>query len=99
MGIIDSFTKNNTDINDEVIAGNMIGSAKSAADAYLNATMTSSTPELRAIYSSSLNQIIGGHSALTDLAVNRGWASPYNEPSQQLADTFSKSQTTVDNER
>ena len=53
--------------------------------------MTSATPELRAIYSSSLNQIIGGHSALTDLAINRGWVSPYDEPSQQLADTFNKS--------
>lgn len=96
MGIMNNIAKNNTDVNDEVIAGNMISSAKSAADAYLNATMTSSTPELRAIYSSSLNQIIGGHSALTDLAVNRGWVSPYSAPSQQLAETFSKSQTTVD---
>ena len=96
MGIMNNIAKNSTDINDEVIAGNMIGSAKSAADAYLNATMTSSTPELRAIYSSSLTQIIGGHSALTDLAVNRGWVSPYNEPSQQLADTFKKSQSTVE---
>jgi len=97
MGVINNIMKNNTEINDEVIAGNMIGSAKSAADAYLNATMTSSTPELRAIYSSSLNQIIGGSSALTDLAVNRGWVSPYNAPSQQLADTFNKSQATVEN--
>ncbi|MBU3130377.1 spore coat protein [Clostridium tagluense] len=96
MGIImDNIVKNNTDINDEVIVGNMIGSAKSAADAYLNATMTSATPELKAIYSSSLNQIIGGHSALTELAVNRKWVSPYDAPSQQLANTFSKSETTV----
>lgn len=99
MGIMSSITKNNTDINDEVIAGNMIGSAKGAADAYLNATMASSTPELRAIYSSSLNQIIGGHSALTDLAINRGWVAPYNDPSQQLSETFSKSQTTVDTDK
>jgi spore coat protein CotF len=97
MGMImNNIVKGNTDINDEVIAGNMIGSAKSAADAYLAATMTSATPELRAIYSSSLNQIIGGHSALTDLAINRGWVSPYDAPSDQLANTFSKSQTTVE---
>ncbi len=94
---MNSIAKNTTDLNDEIIAGNMIGSAKTAADAYLNATMTSATPELRAMYSSSLNQIIGGHSALTDLAVNRGWVSPYSEPAQQLAETFSKSQRTVDN--
>lgn len=96
MGIIGNIAKGNMDINDEVIAGNMIGSAKSAADAYLNATMTSSTPELRAIYSSSLTQIIGGHSALTDIAVNRGWVEPYSDPSQQLADTFNKSQDAVE---
>ena len=98
MGLMNNIAKNNTDINDEVIAGNMIGSAKSAADAYLNATMTSATPELRAIYSASLTQIIGGSSAITDLAVNRGWVSPYNPPSQQLADTFSKSQTVTPTE-
>ena len=58
-------------------------------------TMTSATPELKAIYSSSLNQIIGGHSALTELAINRKWASPYDAPAQQLAMSFSKSETTV----
>lgn len=94
--IINNIVKGNTDINDEVIAGNMIGSAKSSADAYLTATMTSATPELRAIYTASLSQIIGGHSALTDLAINRGWVSPYDAPSNQLANTFSKSQTTVE---
>ena len=97
MGMImNNIVKGTTDINDEVIVGNMIGSAKSSADAYLTATMTCATPELRAIYSSSLNQIIGGHSALTDLAINRGWVSPYSAPSDQLAETFSKSQTTVE---
>ncbi|MBU3108549.1 spore coat protein [Clostridium gasigenes] len=97
MGMItNNILKNNTDINDEVIAGNMIGSAKSAADAYLAATLTSATPELRAMYSTGLTQIIGGHSALTDLAINRKWVSPYDAPSQQLADTFSKSETTVE---
>lgn len=93
---MNNIVKGNTDINDEVIAGNMIGAAKSSADAYLTATMTSATPELRAIYSASLNQIIGGHSALTDLAINRGWVSPYSAPTDQLATTFSKSQTTVE---
>ncbi|MBZ9607969.1 spore coat protein [Clostridium estertheticum] len=97
MGMItNNIVKNNTDINDEVIAGNMIGSAKSAADAYLAATLTSATPELRAIYSASLTQIIGGHSALTDLAVNRKWVSPYDAPSQQLVNSFNKSKSTVE---
>lgn len=99
MGIINNIVNGNTDINDEVIAGNMIGSATSAADAYLAATLTSSTPELRALYSTSLNGIIGGHSALTALAVTRGWAKPYDAPTQQLDESYKKSETTVENKK
>jgi spore coat protein CotF len=78
--ILSNIVQKTTDINDEVISGNMLASAKSAADAYLNATMTSTTPELRALYSSSLNQVVGGHSALTELNINKGWINPYNPP-------------------
>ncbi len=87
--------KNMTDINDEVIADNMMASAKGAADAYLNATVACSTPELRAIYGSSLNQVIGGHTALMELAIKKGWENPYKSPSQQLTDVYSKSKTTT----
>ena len=87
--------KNMTDINDEVIANNMLASAKGAADAYLNATMGSSTPELRALYGSSLNQVVGGHTALMELAVKKGWENPYNSPSQQMQDAYNKSQNTT----
>lgn len=93
--ILSSIVKNTTDINDKVISGNMLASAKSAADAYLNATMTSTTPELRALYSSSLNQVVGAHSALTELTVNRGWINPYSSPTQQLSDVVNKTETTV----
>lgn len=93
--ILSNIVQNTTDINDEVIAGNMLAAAKSAADAYLNATMTSTTPELRALYSSSLNQVVGGHSALTELSINRGWNKPYDPPAQQLSDVVNKAGTTV----
>ncbi|MDU4889788.1 MAG: spore coat protein [Clostridium sp.] len=91
--IIGNLIKNNVNINDEVISTNMLSSGKAAADAYLNATLTSSTPELRAIYSAGLSQIVGGHTALTELAVNKGWAKPYNSPIQQLTDTYNESKT------
>lgn len=94
--ILSNIVQNTTDINDEVIASNMLAAAKGAADAYLNATITSTTPELRAIYSSGLTQVVGGHSALTELTVNKGWIKPYNEPSKQLSDVINKSQTTVE---
>ncbi len=87
--------KNMTDINDEVIANNMLASAKGAANAYLNAAITSSTPELRAMYGSSLNAVVGGHTALMELAVKKGWENPYNTPSQQLKDAYNKSKTTT----
>ncbi|OBR93530.1 MULTISPECIES: spore coat protein [Clostridium] len=94
--ILNNIVKNTTDINDEVISGSMLSSAKGAADAYLNATMTSTTPELRALYASSLNQVVGGHSALTELVINRGWNNPYDSPTQQLSDVVNKAETTVE---
>lgn len=96
VNIVGNMIKNSTDMNDEVIAENMLSSAKAAADAYLNATMLTSTPELRAIYGSNLNQIIGGHSALVELTVNRGWEKPYDSPMQQLAEAYNKSKEVIE---
>lgn len=87
--------KNMTDINDEVIVNNMLASAKGAANAYLNATISSSTPELRAMYGSSLNALVGGHTALMELAIKKGWENPYSSPSQQLTDAYNKSKSTT----
>jgi len=87
--------KNMTDINDEVIINNMLASAKGASDAYLNATITSSTPELRAMYGGSLTQVVAGHTTLMELAVKKNWENPYSSPSQQLSDAYNKSKTTT----
>ncbi|WP_271810656.1 spore coat protein [Clostridium beijerinckii] len=89
--IIGSMIKNTMDIDDEIIASSMLSTAKEGADMYLNATLTSSTPELRAIYSASLGQIVEGHTALTELTVNRGWVNPYDSPLKQLANSYSES--------
>ncbi|WP_202976433.1 hypothetical protein [Anaerophilus nitritogenes] len=43
------------------------------------------------MYGSSLNQVIGGHTALMELA----WEDPYNAPSQQLTNAYNKSQNTT----
>jgi len=95
MGIFGNFINSNTDINDEVIVSNMLASAVGAANAYLNATITSPTPELRAMYSSSLTQVIGGHTALSELAINRGWINPYAPPTQQLTDSYKKARSKI----
>lgn len=91
--ILGNIAKNNTAISDEIIATNMISAAKGSANAYLNAAMTSPTPELKAMYTSGLSQIINGHSALTQLAINRGWEQPYNPPTQQLSSAYDKADT------
>jgi spore coat protein CotF len=85
--------KESMNITDEVIAKNMLSSATGAANAYLNASMTSTTPEVRAAFSSSLNQILNGHSALTDLTVKREWGNPYIAPSDQLSVVYNKTQS------
>ena len=93
--VLKDAVKNATAINDEVIAGNMLSGTKGMATAYFNATVTTPTPELRAIYASNLNQTIAGHSALTELAVNKGWEAPYNPPTQQLSDEAVKATNTI----
>ncbi len=89
----------NTDVNDNVLVSNMLASSELAANAYLNATLLCSTPELRAIYSASLSQIIAGHGAVTELAVNNGYTSPYASPTNQLADAYHESKTVTEKDR
>jgi len=95
--ILGNMAKNNMSISDEVIATNMITAAKGSANAYLNAAMMSPTPELRAMYASSLNQVLSGHSALMELAIKKGWEQPYNPLSQQLSCAYDKANSVVHN--
>jgi spore coat protein CotF len=94
--IISNMVQGTTNINDEVIASDMLAGAKGGANAYLNAALAAPTPELRAMYSSSLSQVLNGYSALSDLAINRGWEKPYSNPIQQLTEAYDKSKTTVE---
>ncbi|AFS78360.1 putative spore coat protein, CotF-like protein [Gottschalkia acidurici 9a] len=87
--------KDTTNISDEVIANSMISSASAGATAYLTSSMAATTPELRAMYLASLNQVLGGHTAVTELSVQKGWEKPYNTPTQQLLDAYSESQDTI----
>ncbi len=90
MSLLGNRVKDGMDVNDEIIASTMMASAKSAAGAYFTSTLASTTPELKAIYSSSLTQILGGHTAVTELAIKRGWVNPYDTPTQQLTETLNK---------
>lgn len=94
--ILGNIVQNSTDINNEVIASDMLAASAASANAYLNASLTSPTPELRAMYSSSLSQVVSGYCALADLSINRGWEKPYDTPVQQLSETLSKSKTLIE---
>ncbi len=93
--VIGNLIKNNVDVNDEIIAISMLSSAKEAAELYLNSALTSSTPELRAIYSASLIQMVEGHTALTELAINKKWIKPYCEPTKQLEQSYIEAQSSL----
>ena len=93
--MIGNMIKNNVDINDEIIALSMLSSGKEASDMYLNSTLISSTPELRAIYSASLGQMVEGHTAITELSVNKGWIKPYSTSNEQLKCSYNESKNVI----
>ncbi len=62
---------------------------------YLDSALTSSTPELRSIYSASLTQMVEGHTALTELSINKGWVKPYDSPKQQLMCSYNESKNII----
>ena len=93
--ILGNIAKNNTAISDEVIATNMISAVKGSANAYLNAALTSPTPELKAMYTAGLSQVMNEHSALTEIAIKQGWEQPYNPPTQQLSSAYDKADTLI----
>lgn len=93
--IIGNLIKNNVDIDDKMIAISMLAAAKESSDIYLNSALTSSTPELRAIYSASLVQMLEAHTALTELSVHKGWIKPYNTPTEQLTCSYKESKNAI----
>lgn len=97
--IIGNLIKDNIDITDKLISTSMLSAAKECADMYLNSTLTSSTPELRAIYSASLGQMVEGHTALTELAVNKGWLKPYCTPTEQLTCSYNESKSVISDKK
>ncbi len=90
MSFLENRAKDSMDLSDEVIAKTMLTSSMASATAYLNALLTSSTPEVRALYASSLSQIISENAALTELGVKREWGHPYSEPREQLSAVYGK---------
>ena len=93
--MIGNLIKSNMEMDDKLIVSSMLSAAKEAADLYLNSALTSTTPELRAIYSASLVQMLEGHTALTELSVNKEWFRPYDSPIQQLTCSYNESEKVI----
>jgi spore coat protein CotF len=90
--VISSILGSTTQLDDKAIANDMLMGAKGAAGAYLAATLECATPELRALYSTGLTQLVEGHAALTNLALNKKWYTPYETPEKQLSCIFRESE-------
>lgn len=66
------------------IAASLVSGSAGMAAAYLTATLEATTPEVRRLYSEYLSQSILGNDAIKKLTVKKGWASPYDNPEQQV---------------
>ncbi|GAE89295.1 spore coat protein [Acetivibrio straminisolvens] len=82
---------------DETIAYSLLAGAAAAATAYLTATLDTVTPELRRLLNDYTNQVILQHGALSKLAVEKRWFSPYESPIKQLETSISNAQSVIEN--
>lgn len=83
--------KKATSLSDQTLASDSLAAKASASSAYLKATLKASTPELKQMFSANLTQMVGEHTALSELALNKGWVNPYEQPEKQLLQTFNHS--------
>ncbi|CUO92283.1 MAG: spore coat protein [Clostridium baratii] len=88
--LISNLIQGKTEMSNEIIAMSMLAAAKEGAEMYLNATLTSSNPELRLIYSNGLGQMVAGHTAVTELTICKEWVNPNKPLLKQLLDTYNK---------
>ena len=61
----------------------------------VTSALTSTSPELRAIYSAAIGQMVEGHTALTALAVKKEWLKPYESPVNMLSCAYSCASNTA----
>ena len=80
---------------DETLAYSAMSAAASSSLAYLGATLESTTPEVRRIFSEYTTQSVMSHEAITGLCIKKGWLSPYETPINQLGSTYTESQSVI----
>jgi spore coat protein CotF len=67
-----------TNLSDQTIANNALAAKTASANAYLVATLKAATPELKQMFSANLTQVVGEHTALSQLIANKGWQPRMN---------------------
>lgn len=85
MNIIGDLTGQNP-LTDQVIAMDLLMSAKSAIKLYAVAATESATPELRATFEKHLYESIAGHAQVTAYAIHKGYYQPYHLQAQLQLD-------------
>lgn len=70
-------------LTDQVIATDLLNSAKAGVKMYAVAATESATPELKATFIKHLNEAIDTHEKVTAYMIERGFYHPYN-PAEQL---------------
>ena len=72
-----------SDVN-KTLGLSSLGAASASANAYLAATLTATTPEVRRLFGEYLTQSLMAQETLTGLAVKREWIRPYESLEGQL---------------
>ncbi|MDO5520044.1 MAG: spore coat protein [bacterium] len=95
MKIVSDLVKGNMNIDDKMLSESMMTTAKEGAMLYLTSAKTSTTPELRTLYTAAVGQMLEGDAALTALAIKKGWLKPYESPVNQLGCAYNCAKDTV----
>ena len=80
------------DLN-SVLAFDSMAAAASSANAYLMATLQSTTPEVRRLFGEYLTQCLMAHESLTNLALKKGWINPYDGLDNQLRIVYQEAES------
>ena len=89
------FSAGTEDSADRTLALNLANGIATSSQAYLNAALVATTPEVRRLFAeySAQSQLV--HQALTGLIVEKGWTDPYSQPRDQLNEALQQSQNVV----
>ena len=78
--------------SDEVIAQGMVSAAKLKAISYCTALLETTTPELRHIFHTHLQNALAEHAQCSKLVIDRGWYKAQAAPQELVAQAVQQAQ-------